>query len=77
MPTEKQKSRKNLLFGFAMIGAGIWLGIEGLNSYRTGELIHSLRSNLQWFEAMGLGGFTILIGAYFVAEVFGWIKPRV
>jgi len=76
MPTAKQTARKNILFGVVMIGAGVWLTVEGLSAYRTGEAIQSLRSTLQWFEAIPLGGCSILIGAYFAAEGFGWIKPR-
>ncbi len=77
LPTAKQVARKNILFGVMMLVAGLWMTYDGVNAYRTGEVIHTLRhGSLQWWEELPLAVCAILIGGYFLAEGFGWVKPR-
>jgi hypothetical protein len=60
-----------------VVAIGLLQGKEGLDSYRTGEPIHTYRHRtLEWWEQLPIAGLTVLFGLLVAAVGFGWVKPR-
>jgi putative Mn2+ efflux pump MntP len=77
LPIAKPSSRKWIWIGLIVIAVGIWEIKESVDSYRTGEPIHTYRhTTMEWWEQLPVAGLTILFGGLVVGVGFGWIKPR-
>jgi hypothetical protein len=70
-------SANSILIGLIVIAVGIWQGIEGIDSYRTGQPIHTAdMTTMQWWQQIPVAGLMILCGVLMIANGLGWIKPR-
>jgi len=59
------------------MATGAWQGKQGLDSYRSGEPIHTYRhTTMEWWEQIPVAGLTVLFGLLVVATGLGWMKPR-
>ena len=76
-PIRLSASRKWIWIGLVVIGVGLWMGKESLDSYRTGEPIYTYRhTTMEWWEQLPIAGLTVLFGLLTVGAGLGWIKPR-
>jgi putative Mn2+ efflux pump MntP len=76
-PPSPKVSKRWIPIGLIVIAVGVWMVIEGIDAYRTGQQIHTYHmQTMEWWEQISIAFVTILLGGLVVAVGVGWIKPR-
>ncbi|HWZ44920.1 MAG TPA: hypothetical protein VNW97_15705 [Candidatus Saccharimonadales bacterium] len=70
-------ARKYISMGLIMVAAGLFLGKDGLEAFRTGKPIYMPSAPaMEGWLALIYSGLTIFFGLCLVAVGMGWMKMR-
>jgi hypothetical protein len=62
-PPAKQRLRRYFWIGLIVVAAGLWQGKQALESFRTGQPIHTLHYGaMEWWVEAAFSAGTVLFG---------------